>query len=179
MGFGFYPRMAAQGMRKNGRLYAPYFATCILMVAIYYIMHFLGYSGILDGMAGGGTATMMLRIGTYVMTLFALIFLFYTQSSLIKGRKKEFGVYSILGMNKRNLGRIIFFETLITWGIALAGGLIFGIGLSKLAELGFTRMIAVPVRYTFSVSIRSVLMDAITFSAIFPDSCRQAAGFIS
>ena len=132
---GFYPKMATDGMRKNGRLYTPYFVTSILMVCIYYILHFLGNSGVIDGMPGGGTAAQMMRLGTYVMTVFALVFLFYTQATLIKGRKKEFGLYSILGMNKHNIGKILFFEALITWGIALAGGLVSGIAFSKLSEL--------------------------------------------
>lgn len=162
-----YPKLAAGGMHKNGRLYAPYLVTCVLMAAVYYIMHFLGYSGIMDGMPGGHTATDMMQMGTYIMALFGTIFLFYTQSTLIKGRKKEFGLYSILGMNRRDLGRIIFFETLITWAIAMAGGIAAGIGLSKLAELGFTRLIEVPVRYKFSVSLSSVLMTLAVYSVIF------------
>ncbi len=167
MKLSLYPRLAARGMRKNGRLYAPYLVTCIMMVAVYYILHFLGYSGIMDGMPGGHTATDMMQLGTYVMTLFGVIFLFYTQSTLIKGRKKELGLYSILGMNRFDLGRILFFETLITWAVAVAGGLIAGIGLSKLAELGFTKMIEIPVRYTFTVPAGSVIMTAVTYSAIF------------
>ncbi|MDD6191360.1 MAG: ABC transporter permease, partial [Firmicutes bacterium] len=111
----FYFKLAAQAMGKNRRLYTPYFVTCILMVAVYYILHFLGFSGVMDEMVGGGTATQMMQLGTYVMTLFGVIFLFYTQSTLMKGRKKEFGLYSILGMSKGNIGRVIFFETLITW----------------------------------------------------------------
>ena len=167
MKLGFYPKMAANGMRKNGRLYAPYLVTCIMMVAVYYILHFLGYSGIMDGMPGGHTATDMMQMGTYIMTLFGLLFLFYTQATLIKGRKKEFGLYSILGMNRFNLGRILFFETLFTWAVAIFGGLIAGIGISKLAELGFTKLIEVPVRYAFSVPFTSVIMTVVTYSAIF------------
>ena len=164
---GFYPKMATDGMRKNGRLYTPYFVTSILMVCIYYILHFLGNSGVIDGMPGGGTAAQMMRLGTYVMTVFALVFLFYTQATLIKGRKKEFGLYSILGMNKHNIGKILFFEALITWAIALAGGLVSGIAFSKLSELGFARMIGGPTRYTFSISASSVSATLITFTAIF------------
>ena len=167
MKLGFYPRMASNGMRKNGRLYTPYLVTCIMMVAVYYILHFLGYSGIMDGMPGGHTATEMMQMGTYIMTLFGLLFLFYTQATLIKGRKKEFGLYSILGMNRFNLGRILFLETLFAWTAAIIGGLIAGIGLSKLAELGFTRLIEVPVSYTFSVPVGSVITTVITYSAIF------------
>ena len=109
-----YPRLAVEGMKKNGKLYVPYLITCVLMVAIYYIIHFLGYSKVMEGMSGGGTATMMMQMGTFIISIFATIFLFYTQSTLIKGRKKEFGLYNILGMNKRNIGRILFFETLIS-----------------------------------------------------------------
>ena len=182
MKHGFYLKMALDGMKKNGRLYAPYLATCILMVSVYYILHFLGNSGIMEGMPGGHTATDMMQLGTYLMTIFGAIFLFYTQSTLIRGRKKEFGLYSILGMNKINLSRIIFFETLITWAAAITGGLIFGIGLSKLAELGFTRMIEVPVRYTFSVPLKSVAMTVVTFSVIFLLICMNSirqVGFAS
>ena len=163
----FYIKLATDGMRKNSRLYTPYLVTCVLMVAVFYILHFLGYSGIMNGMPGGHTATDMMQMGTYIMTIFGLIFLFYTQGTLIKGRKKEFGLYSILGMNKSNIGKIIFFETVITWAIAVIGGLVAGIGLSKLAEMGFTKMIEVPTRYTFSVSLTSVGMTLIVFTVIF------------
>ena len=164
---GLYPKLAANGIRKNGRLYTPYLVTCILMAAVYYIIHFLGYSGIMDGMPGGHTATDLMRMGTFIMTLFGVIFLFYTQSTLIRGRKKEFGLYSILGMNRYNLGRILFWETMIIWTVTIIGGLIAGIGLSKLAELGFTRLIEIPVRYEFSISIPSVVMTVATYSGIF------------
>ena len=109
----------------------------------------------------------MMQMGTYIMTIFGLVFLFYTQGVLIKGRKKEFGLYSILGMNKGNIGKILFFETLITWAIAVVFGLAAGIGLSKLAEMGFTKMIEIPTRYTFSVSVTSVIMTVIVFTVIF------------
>ena len=164
---GFYMSLAVSGMKKNGRLYVPYLVTCIMMAAVYYILHFLGNSGIMDGMPGGHTASDMMQVGTYIMALFGTIFLLYTQSTLIKGRKKEFGLYSILGMNRFNLGRVLIHETIITWAMALGGGLAAGIGLSKLAELGFTKMIEIPVRYTFSIPASSVMMTIVTYTGIF------------
>ena len=164
---GFYPKMAVSGMRKNGRLYVPYIATCILMVSVFYIMHLLGFSDMLEGIAGAGTARDMLALGTVVMAVFGTIFLFYTQSTLIKGRLKEFGLYSVLGMNRRNLGKIIFFETLITWFTAVTGGIAIGIGLSKLAELGFRKMIGIGSSYKFIISWQSILTTVIVYSFIF------------
>ena len=166
MNIGLYPKIAYEGMRKNGKLYIPYCITCILMVAIYYIVHFLAFSGVLIGIPGASTAVQMLGFGVYVITIFSAIFLFYTQSTLIKGRKKEFGLYSVLGMNKNNLGMIIFYETIMTWIAAIFGGLILGIGMSKVSELGFTRMIAAPVNYDFRISTDSVLHTIGTFTII-------------
>ena len=164
---GFYPKMAVSGMCKNGRLYLPYIVACILMVAVFYIMHLLGFSNMLENFTGSGTSRDMLKLGTVVMAVFGTIFLFYTQSALIKGRLKEFGLYSVLGMNRRNLGKIIFFESLITGFISIAGGLLIGIGFSKLAELGFRKMIGGESSYRFIISGQSVLFTVIVYGFIF------------
>ena len=164
---GFYPRLAVSGMRKNGRLYLPFIAASILMVAVFYIMHLLGFSDMLENFQGAGTARDILRLGSVVMAVFGAIFLFYTQATLIKGRLKEFGLYSVLGMNRRNLGKIIFFETLITWFVSLAGGIVIGIGFSKLAELSFRKMIGIESSYRFTVSGQSILTTVSVYSVIF------------
>ena len=164
---GFYPRLAVSGMRKNGRLYLPFIAASILMVAVFYIMHLLGYSEMLENFQGAGTARDILKLGSAVMAVFGAIFLFYTQATLIKGRLKEFGLYSVLGMNRGNLGKIIFFETVITWFVSLTGGILIGIGLSKLAELSFRKMIGIGSSYRFVVSGQSILTTVTVYSLIF------------
>jgi len=164
---GLYPKIAADGIRKNGRIYVPYILTCILMVAVFYIMHLLGFSELMKGFTGSSSAREMLQLGTYIMAIFGTIFLFYTQSTLIKGRFKEFGIYSVLGMNKRNLIKVIFCETVMTWALAMTGGLLAGIGLSKLAELGFTKMIEEKVNYGFLISGESVIKTFVVYSFIF------------
>lgn len=167
MKLGLYPKIAADGIRKNGKLYVPYIATCILMVAVFYIMHLLGYSDMLQNFEGAGTAKDILQFGAAIMAIFGTIFLFYTQSTLIKGRMKEFGLYNVLGMNRVNLGRILFFETAIIWIISMAGGLVVGIGLSKLAELGFMKMIGSSASYQFTISADSIVATLLIYSFIF------------
>lgn len=164
---GLYPKIASEGVKKNGKLYIPYFVTCILMVAVFYILHFLGYSGVLRNIPGGDTASQMLSFGSAIMAIFGTIFMFYTQSTLIKGRKKEFGLYSILGMNRRNIGKIIFYETVIAWVVSIVCGLIGGVGLSKLAELGFTRLVGADIDYSFRISWKSVGMAVLIYTGIF------------
>lgn len=98
-----YPRLAAGGIRRNGKLYAPYIMTCSLMAMMFYIVNFLSDNSMLNGMKGGGTMKEMLNVGIVIMGIFAAIFLFYTNSFLVKRRKREFGLYNVLGMGKRNI----------------------------------------------------------------------------
>ena len=75
MKFGFYPKLAWDGIRKNKRLYTPYILTCSGMVMMFYIIHYLAAMPMLNEMAGGRSSTMMLGFGTWIVALFALIFL--------------------------------------------------------------------------------------------------------
>ncbi len=131
----FYSKLAWTGIRKNKKLYTPYFLTCIGMVMMFYIIDALSVSSVLVRIRGGETMQGMLNLGKWIIGLFTLIFLFYTNSFLNKRRSREYGLYNVLGMDKRNLAHIHFWETAIIAGISLVAGLIFGIVFSKLAEL--------------------------------------------
>ena len=138
---GFYPKLAWEGIRKNKRLYTPYILTCIGMVLMYYIISFLSVSVALERLPGGDQMGLMLELGSWVIAVFAVLFLFYSNSFLIKRRKKEFGLYNILGMDKRNVGKILFWESAIIALLALVIGIVAGIGLSKLFELAMVNIL--------------------------------------
>ena len=118
----FYPRLAIDGMRKNRRMYGPYLAMGVLMAAICYILSALSRSDALRTLPGGDNLCMIMALGNVVLLIFSVIFLFYTNSFLIRRRRREFGLYNVLGMSKRNLARILTWETLLTAAIAIAGG---------------------------------------------------------
>lgn len=94
---GFYPRLALDGIRKNKRLYLPYVLICIGTIMMYYIITFLQYSQAISYMPGSATIAATLNLGGWVIAVFACIFLFYTNSFIIRRRKKEFGLYNMLG----------------------------------------------------------------------------------
>ena len=98
---GFYPHLAANGIKKNKKLYVPYILTCAGMIMMNYIISFLATSEQIANMGGGGTAQLMLAMGVWIIGVFSVIFLFYTNSFLMRRRKKELGLYNILGMNKK------------------------------------------------------------------------------
>ena len=161
-----YARLAWTGMRKNRRLYLPYLLSCAGMVLMFYILMGLSGSPVLEHMSGGGSSAIILRLGTVVIAVFALIFLFYTHSFLIRRREREFGLYNVLGMGKGNIARILLWETVITYGLTTGTGLLLGMVLYKLAELGMVRLLQVPVTYTLTVSVSSLLAAAALFAVI-------------
>lgn len=167
MKLGFFPKLALDSMRKNGRLYLPYLLTGALMTAVYYILYYLSKAEIVSAMAGGTSTQFVLELGRYVTAIFAVLFLFYTNSFLIRRRKKEFGLYNILGMNKRDLGRILFWETLMTYLAAVGIGMVFGVALSKLSELCLLNLVKEEVAYGFSVSLSAVGNTALLFAALY------------
>lgn len=164
---GFYSRLAWTGMRKNKKLYTPYILTCIGMVMMFYIVSFLAGSDVLKSMAGGDVMQSILGLGCGVIGVFALIFLFYTNSFLIRRRKKEFGLYNILGMGKWNLARVLFWESLIIAAISLVAGLFAGIALSKFAELGMVNVLEGTASFSMSIAPAAILQTIGLFAVIF------------
>ena len=161
---GFYLKLALTGISKNRKMYFPYILTCVGMVMMFYIICFLSRDPWLASLRGGDTLQLMLGMGTWITGIFAVIFLFYTNSFLIRRRKKEFGLYNMLGMNK---ARILFWECLVIAGIALAAGMAAGILLSKLGELILSNILDGAVSFSFLVDPKSLALTAALFGVIF------------
>lgn len=174
---GFYPKLAFDGIRKKKKMYLPYILTSIGMVMMYYIIIFLQFSQSIKDAVQSSTVSEILGLGSWVIAIFSCIFLFYTNSFLIKRRKKEFGLYNILGMDKHNLGIILFWETLIIAVISLVIGLAAGIVFSKLAELIFLNLLKSDVTFDLTVSSQGIGLCAIILTVInillFFNSLRQ------
>lgn len=162
-----YPRIALSGIVKNRRTYGPYLLSCIGMVMMYYILLFLMESDRVAAMKGGDTLQTMLSLGSGVYMVFIVIFLFYTNSFLIKNRKREFGLYNILGMGKGNLARVLIWESLMMAVVSLAGGLLCGILFSKFAELCMARILDGEISMSFSIEFSPVKNTLLLFVCVF------------
>ena len=166
MNRGFYPRLAWTGMKQNRRLYLPYLLTCTGVTAMFYILMGLSVSSVLPQMSGGRSTALIMSLGSVVIAFFALIFLFYTHSFLIRRRSREFGLYNVLGMGKGNIARILLWETLLTYAGTTVTGLALGVALSKLAELGLMNLLRSQISYTVTVNIKSLLVTLVLFAAV-------------
>lgn len=164
---GFYRTLAWTGIKNNKKLYVPYILTCMGTVMMCYIISFLGTSPTFAEIQGGETVQAFLGMGFGVMAVFSLIFLFYTNSFLIRRRKKEFGLYNILGLGKRHLAKVMILETLMIAGMTILGGLFFGILLSKFSELFMIKILEGTVTYSFTIEPESIKNTVILFLGIF------------
>ena len=163
----FYPKLAASNIKKNSKTYIPYILTCIFTAAMYYIIHSLSNNEGISTLVGSDTISITLRLGNRITAIFAIIFLFYTNSFLIKRRKKEFGLFNILGMEKKHLSRVIAFETLYIAVISLTIGITIGVLLDKVMYLIVLKIIGVEVSLGFYISWSSILSTIILFLSIF------------
>lgn len=167
MKLGFYPKLAWTGMRSNRKLYLPYLITCISMVAMLYIVGYLSGAQAVRRLPGGQFIQEMLGLGILIIALFAGLFLLYSSSFLMRRRRKEFGLYNILGMGKGHLGMVVFWETAITAVISIFTGLFAGVTLSKLAELCIVNIVGGDVDYSLTVSGNSLVTTLIVYAVIF------------
>ena len=167
MKISFYSKLAWEGIRKNKRLYFPYIFTGCVMVMMYYILSSLIESPALAHMPGGSVLMTVLLLGCVVIAVFSLLFLFYTNSFLIKQRYREFGLYNILGMDKRNISKIMVWETLFVAVFAIGFGLIAGIVLSKAAELVLLNLLNMEITYTLSLGLVTLRQATLIYGGIY------------
>lgn len=162
-----YTKLAITNIKNNRKFYFPYLLTGIITVAMFYIMCALESNPGIQSMPGAKDLGLILRLGIGVIGIFAVIFLFYTNSFIIKRRKKELGIYNILGMEKRHIAKILSKEAFFTAIIAIGGGLVTGVLFHKLACMLLYRMIGFNGGITFSFSKKGVMITAILFAIVY------------
>ena len=162
-----YPRLAATNLKKNRRFYLPYLLACIVIVALFCIILTLASDPYLGQMQHGGSVSQVLGFGVLIMALFSAIILFYTNSTFTKQRKREFAIYNILGMEKRHISYVLFWESLYTAAMALFFGLVAAGVFSKLLQLVLVRLIGGEATFGLNISLMSIGYTAAFFGALF------------
>lgn len=163
--------MALSNLKRNRRMVGPYFVATAILSGMFFIILNLIDSQSISNIIYGPTLQAMLSIGINVMTFFTVIYMLYINSFLIKRRKTEFGLYGVLGLEKRHVGRIIFWENLILSGAGLAFGLLSGAVFGKLVFLILMRALRTAPGSTFSPSVSAMAETATIFLVIFLLTC--------
>lgn len=162
----FYPKLAGQNIIKNGKFYFPYLLTVVISAAAFYIMTALSYYNDLPEKQRYDYLMMFMTLGSFVLALFIVIFLSYTNSFLMKRRSKELGLYNILGMGKGSIGLVLCWESLYTWLCGIVIGIPLGMLLQKLVMMVVGRMMRFNTVFEFYVSVKGIAATAILFAAV-------------
>lgn len=165
--FKLYPRLAWQNLRKNYRVTVPYLLSGSGIIMMFYMICALTQGTENSEFYGARTSAAALGLGIWVIAIFGAIFLFYTNSFLMKRRKKELGLYNILGMEKRHIAGVILSETLLTAAICLVLGLALGVLFSKVFFLILERLLGMADVLPFLIPPESILLTAVLFGCIF------------
>ena len=164
----FYSKFALNNLVKNKRFILPYILSAIFTIASFYILTSLSLGKNLDKLPQGISATkQVLSLGVIVIAIFSAIFLFYTYSFLIKRRVREFGLYSVLGMTKKQIARILILETIFIAVITLVFGLAFGLLFDKLMLLVLLKLFTAGVSFGFVITPIAVFLTILLFGGIF------------
>lgn len=167
----FYPKLAARSIKNNRQFYLPYILTVIGTCAAMYILYALNFDPGFDQLGAGTTngqayVQFFMQLGIVMVSLFCFIFLVYTNSFLMKRRTKELGLYSVLGMGKKNIAGILVFESLYIAVIGIVLGLALGVLLHKLMMLLLYWLMRLPAPFGFAIQVKAMVNTSVFFVVI-------------
>lgn len=163
----YYLRLAVENFRRNREIYFPYLLASGLMIMVYHTFSLIANNPGMENIPASVTLNIIMTIGIWVGVIFSVIFIFYANSFLMKRRKKEFGLYGILGLEKQHVARMIIYETGIAALCAIGGGIIIGTVFSKLSFLILLKMIHVTETSRMIIQSETIIKTALIFLIIF------------
>lgn len=178
MKLGFYSRIAADNVRKNYRFFVPRILAEAGLLGSFYIVLTLSLDERLSEMRGGDYIPVLMFLGMLVIAVQSTVLMLYINSFLMKQRKREFGLYNVLGMEKRHVGRVMFYETLICCVVSTVLGLAFGMLFYKLCSLIICNLLRTEVVFGFYFIRPATIIGAALFF-VFLDLLTYFANLIS
>ncbi len=161
------PVMAFRGVRQNKLVYRPYLMACFFSVFSYYLFSSLLHNDLMERLPKAAYAWLMLNLGKGLLSIILLLFLIYAGSFLQKRRRRELGLYSLLGLERKHIGIMLFWENLGLYLVSVWAGIILGFVLNKLMFLLLLRMSRLPVDVAFRFSMDAVIETLRYFAAVF------------
>ncbi|MBP5492664.1 MAG: ABC transporter permease [Clostridiales bacterium] len=162
-----YRSLAGNALSKNKIVYVPYIISAIMMITISHVILAISTDPVIGSIEGGDGLQMIMSIGIFVMYNISFFFLFGVSRFVIKNRKKELGLYSVLGMQKKHIIRVQFLENLAVYLISVASGTVIGIVLSKVIQLGVLKIYHAEADFGWSIMVTPIFANVIAFGAFF------------
>ncbi len=167
MANAFYLKLAWSNIRRDRRTFYPYILTTAIISAVYLLIGGLMLSKGLANLPSGETASMLFGLGLVVFSVFAFFFMIYINNFIVGRRKKEFGLYGILGLEKRHVWRVLVWENLITLGLGLIIGAVIALVFGRLLFLLLLKMIRAAAGSVFIIEPTAYIITLCLFFVVF------------
>ncbi|MBQ0101278.1 MAG: ABC transporter permease [Firmicutes bacterium] len=165
---GFFISTAWNNVKKNYRFFIPQILTGTGLLACLYIVFTLKSDKRIEDIPGGTLMPMFMSIGTFIISLLSVILILYTNSFIMRQRKREYGLYNVLGMEKKHIGRIMLAETAISGGISIVLGILTGLLFYKLCSLLICFLLKSDVVFgVYYISVGTIAFPALFFALIY------------
>lgn len=166
-------KISLKNIRKSLKDYTVYFFTLILGVAIFYVFNAIDSQSVMLDVRENMMDIIKLMndmlsgVSVFVSCILGFLII-YASRFLIKRRNKEFGIYLTLGMSKRKISVILFFETLLIGIVSLVAGLVIGTILSQFMSVIVANMFDVDMtKFKFIFSMKACIKTLIYFAIMY------------
>ena len=163
----FFLKLAWTNVRRNRSIYLPYCIAVAIISGVFFLINAIIYSPSLSNMPNGATAQMIFKFAVVVFGIFSFCFMQYINNFLIKRRKREFGLYSVLGLEKQHVCRVLLAENLLTMGAGVGFGFLFACIFGKLIFMLLLYLIKTAPNSAFDLPPQAFLITGILFGVIF------------
>ena len=164
MKLNFYFQLAKKNISTGAKTYIPYIFACSLSIMMFSIMYTLSIEAFSQNSAGLIT---LMNFGVIIVGFFSMIFIFYGNKFLIKNRVKEIGLYTVLGLEKKHIAGVLFFEFLACYFLSLVFGAIGSVLFGKLCFLILFKVSGIPSKINYSLSFSFLKPASIVFFCFF------------
>ena len=162
-----YRNLAGNALRKNKIIYVPYIISSAVMIAITHILLSISQDQHLRAVEGGATLQVIMSVGVPIMYLISFFFMLGVSRFVIKQRKKELGVYCVLGMQKKHIIRVQFLENLYVYLISILSGTVVGFVIEKVIQLLFLKIYHAEADFTWDIPVPSIILNTLVFAGFF------------
>ncbi|WP_444283494.1 ABC transporter permease [Granulicatella adiacens] len=159
--------MAITNLRKNHSLYLPYALATVLVTVVLYITHALSAMPELATLNGGAQMAKTLQFGVIIVQIVSLVIILYANAFVMKNRSKEFGLYGILGLDRKNIQLLSLIELVIFAFVSVTLGIVLGMIFHRISFALLLGLIQYSIGIEYSLQIGSIFYVYFTLAVIF------------
>lgn len=162
-----YRKFAIQNIKNNKTLYIPYIITSSITIFMFYIFLAIQNNQDILQSRGGAYIKMVLDLGTYIIGIFSVIFLIYTNKFLVRNRDRELGLINMLGVDKKGISKIMIYENVILTIINLVIGIFSSLIFSTAIFLLISRFMSLKITEYIYIDFASIVKTILVYLVIF------------